>query len=756
MQLLSPILFALDAVSVLAAAWLAVRLLGGDKHGRLGLALSWGMLAVMLVVAAGLLLGALSGLGQPGFLVVHGLTLAVLALVRRSWLGHDRDALREFFRAGLRSLRVPGPEGWLLGLLVAAGTVTLVFACSASPVVFDALTYRLSRVGQWLQDGRIGLIATDDARLNYMPVAPDLMMAWLLTAQTDGFNVAAVAQTVGGWLALGATAGLARLMGLSRSSSLAAALLLLGLPNVAPQFTSAYTDLFTTGVLATAVYLWLAALRRGEGSWLGGAGAGLALGAKGTVVYFAPGLLLAVAWLAWRHRIGWPAWTKTLLGGLLAVAIFVMPWLLRNQRAYGGWAGPAGFVAWHHGDNPGWKGSVDKLKLNLTSALAQLCEPNSQPPWWRKAVRATGEAVIDHLPEQDAYAFDDLNRRANLKKIYAVDAPDADVASTGVLLPLLGLLAGLTALLGRRTAGSELVLAWAVALIGFVLFMHWRVQWNPYQFRFLVLAAPWLAVLVVWWLARLPRWPRVVAWTVLAATSAHGFGAAMLDTYQSGWPAYARPGQSFGYHVYDHWRAWASRLDQPDQPLRPALPMNLPLAAFYRQRPARPVEPAQLSALTATSAEDAAPSGTGWIIVPADLFMGREGKVMGRTRLHEGDAKNAFSLAAYRALRDGEQPVPLLYRNRLVETPAHRRHELLVRTWGAQPVRLELANTGGAICRFVLRSPAGRLENEVRPGMRLWLEISLPADALSPIVLEYPGSSPGEAVSARLEASLVP
>jgi len=755
-SLLQLLLFLLDAAAVTGAAWLLVRWLARDLRGVLERMLAWGLAGFMLVTGAGVLLGATGGLGQPGFLVVHGGLLGALAVGRRTHRNDDRLALRRLMQDLEWTFRAPGAEAWLARILLVLSVGFIVIALVSNPVVFDALTYRLSRVGHWLQEGRITVIATDDARLNYMPVVPDLVMAWLLTILPGGFKAAAVAQALGGILALGATVGLARLTGLGRCAALGAAGLLLGLANVAPQFTSAYTDLFTTGVLSAAFYLWLAALQRGEGSWLGGMGAGLALGAKGTVVYFAPGLLLAVGWLAWRHRAGRAAWTKALLGGGLAATVFVLPVLVRNAQAYGGVLGPEEFVTWHHGKTPGLRGSEEKLRLNLTASFAQLGEPNSQPPWWRAAVRSVGAAVIPHLPERDPYAFDDLNRRANLEKIYAVVAPDADVASTGVLLPVLALAATVAAWRRRQSADGALALVWAGAITAFVLFMHWRVQWHPYLFRFLVLVTPWLAVLVAWWLETLPRLPRVVVWTVVAATSVHGLGAALFDTYQSGWPAVTRPAQSVGFHLYQHWRNWSARLDHPAEPLRPALPMNLPLAAFYRQEPLRRVVPLRLSGLTAARAEEAVRTEGGWLIVPAAKFIGREGSVMGRTWLYEGDEQHAFSLAAYRALRDGERPSPLLYRNRLAGSEASPRLELLVRTWGSEPVQLELANPGGAACQFTLRTPLGKTTDVLPPGARRQLAVSLPADMVSLVTVDFSPSAAEGVAPATLEARLVP
>jgi len=754
-SLIQSMIFLLDALVVGWSAWQLVRWLAPDLRSLLERLLAWGLAKFALVAGAGVLLGATGGLGQPGFLLVHAAGLALLGAARRSHWREDFGQLGQLARDIGRVVRTPGAEAWLAGLLMVTAVVLVTLAFASHPVVYDALTYRLSRVGQWLLDGRITVIASDDARLNYMPVVPDLVMAWLLTITPAGFKAAAVAQACGGILALGATMGLARLTGLGRCAALGAAGLLLGLANVAPQFTSAYTDLFTTGVLAAALYLWLAALQRGEGSWLGGVGAGLALGAKGTVVYFAPGLVLAVGWLAWRHRTGRAAWTRTLLGGILAVVVFVLPLLVRNARAYGGVLGPEDFVVWHHGQTPNLRGSEEKLRLNLTTSFAQLCEPNSQPPWWRSATRAVGTAIIRQLPEQDSYAFDGLNRRANLEKIYAVAAPDADVSSTGVLLPGLGLVAVMVAWRRRKTPDGEQALVWAAAIAAFVLFMHWRVQWHPYLFRFVVLVTPWLAVLVAWWLGTLPRWLRVAAWTLAAAASVHGFGAALFDTYQSGWPAVTRPGQSVGFHLYQNWRDWSASLDRPAEPLRPALPMNLPLAAFYRQHSVRPVAPQRLSALATERASDAVRGGEGWLIVPAAKFIGREGAVMGRTWLYEGDEQHAFSLAAYRALGPGERPVPMLYRNRLTGTGPNLRRELLVRTWGGEPVQLELVNTGTSAANFTLGTPLGGTTGVLPAGARLRIEVPLPADIVSLITIDLPKPAAGAAAQAVLEVRLV-
>jgi hypothetical protein len=148
-------------------------------------------------------------------------------------------------------------------------------------------------------------------------------------------------------------------------------------------------------------------------------------------------------------------------------------------------------------------------------------------------------------------------------------------------------------------------------------------------------------------------------------------------------------------------------------------------------------------------------AGEGWLIVPAAKFIGREGAVMGRTWLYEGDEHHAFSLAAYRALGAGERPAPMLYRNRLTGTDTTLRRELLVRTWGGEPVQLDLINTGGSAANFTLGTPLGGTTGALPPGARLRIEVPLPTDRVSLITIDLPKPAAGAAAPALLEVRLV-
>ncbi len=640
--------FSLDGLLTISAAWLVQRALN-PAPGVLGQLLGWGLALLVLVTASGEVLSGLGALGAKGFLLAHAGVFLGLASWRRNYLSEDAAALGVLGRKFIDSLR---GDRLVAGLSVVLGLIYIGFGLLAAwgePVVYDALTYRLSRIGLWLQEGRITHFATDDARLNYMPVAPDLVMAWLAGAHRTGFAWVALAQTFGGGLLLVATAGLARCTGLGRAAALGAAGLLVGMANVVPQFTAAYTDLFTAGVFAAAFYLWLMSLQRGQGSLLGGAGVALALGSKGTLFYLAPSVLGWVVWCAWRYRLAGRAWLTTFSAGLLAALLLVVPGLMRNLETYGNIMGPAAARQQQHGPELSLADRSKKLRLNLHTTLAQLFEPNSQPLGWGECARSLAESLAAPLPTADQFSFDELDRRANVQKVLRLPAPDADVASVGVLSLSLALIGFCAALLQRRRQGADLVIGWSVGVGLFVLWLYALLQWHPYSFRFWVLVAPWLAVVAGWGLESLPRYARVAGWAVAALGASLTLWQSTAYAYQAGWPAVRQPERALSYTVYREVRAWTGALDSGEAPLRVALPVNQPLAAFLRTKENRRVELQALAQLPVT-AEAAVQHWSGWLVVPARHFAGREGRVEKRTWFFYGDENNFFSLAAYRRI----------------------------------------------------------------------------------------------------------
>jgi hypothetical protein len=722
-------IFAVDAALVAWTAWLGICAARLDRRGLLEATMGWLLLALFWIAASGTLLGLVGELGRSGFLIIHGAILAGW-LVRWGSGGRAAAASGRQLLADWRGLMAGGSgDGFIvagLGLLMLG---LALLATQAEPIVFDALTYRLSRVAAWLQDGWIRHYATDDPRLNYMPVAPDVVIAWLLGATHEGFRLAPLAQMGGGLLLLAATFGLARLIGLSRPAALGAVALVLGMANVAVQFTTIQSDLFTAGVFAASYCLWHRALLRGEGSWVAGAGVALAFGSKGTMFYLAPGAACWVGWLVWQRRSHWRALGPTAAGGTLAALVLIAPGCWRNCQSYGSAFGPRDAVVLHHGSFDSAGQLAEKMVRNVGTSAVQLFEPTAQPFWLQGVSRGAGEKLTRQLSaEADPYVFIGQSRRDQVERVMALTEPDADVVTCGLVGAAVFVAGWLLALAYRRRPDAAQVFVWGAGMVVYLLVQHALVQWHHWAFRFMVLAAPWAAVIGAWGLSRLPGKLRLGVWTVVVLSAADVFVTVQLRANQAAWQAWTRPERAASYYNYIHWRIWAAELDKPARPLRAAFPIDRPLAAFFRTATHRPVEFMQLSALSTPTAEAAADSA--WLVVPLEKFIGREGRVMGRTN-------PAFGLAAYRALEPGERPRPLLYRQEVTDLGASRRCELLVRTWGDAPLRLEMFNPASADCVVMVRTSTGSVRDTVPAGGSRLVAVPLPMEGLASVTLEF-------------------
>jgi hypothetical protein len=394
-------------------------------------------------------------------------------------------------------------------------------------------------------------------------------------------------------------------------------------------------------------------------------------------------------------------------------------------------------VVLHHGEFASAVHYADKLGWNLATSAVQLLEPTAQPLWLQGPARSVGEKLTALMPAAaDPYVFIGQSRRAQLERVMQLAEPDADVVTCGLVGAVLffgGLLAAAWRV--RRDPVATQVFVWGAGVVGYLLVQHALVQWHHWAFRFMILAAPWAAVVGAWGLGRLPGKFRAAGWVLLVVSSVEVFAQVQVRTGQAAWQALTRPDRSASHFIYGHWRAWAGQLDQPAQPLRLALPIDKALASFYRLAPSRPVVLERLSALDAVTAEAAVGTAPGWLVLPLEHFMGREGRVMGRTGL--------FEVAAFRKLLPGELPRPLLYRNRILEVDGQPRRELLLRTWADVPVGLELFNPGSVERRFALRTPTGGSAGVLPAGAHVVVAVPVPADVLALVTIDFSRSLPG-------------
>lgn len=599
---------------------------------------------VTLVAGSGVLLGYAGFFSGMGFFVTHVTALIGILLWKRSsaadlWL----EAKELLFSIG-RSLKADVAVRWMVFAISVFLVATGFLALMSEPGIYDSLSYRLSRIAHWMQEGEIGFIITNDPRQNYMPVVPDIMMAWFLGVSPVGYSGTALAQWFGGGMMLLAIVGLGRHLSLGRAASLGAAVIALGMANVSVQFTTTQTDLFTSGVAASAFYLFVISIKRGAGSVVAGLGAGLALGAKGTLYYLLPSILIWAVWYGARHRLQLGGWARTAFPAFIAVLIFVIPGVVRNLSHYGGCFGPATFVSMHHQGGPAAQLPY-KLGINLYSSLIQSFDAPAQPLGLRSFCVGWGRKLAEKMPTSDQFMFLNMSRRGHLLSILGLSSPDADCVSMGLLsLFLFALVLGRIAL--ARVVAEERVMCCGIVL--FIVFYHVMQQWHGYGFRYFVLIAPWMCVLIACFVSSLPRVWRICVWCLVGFSSITVSWNMLSLTQNAGWRVAISPDTSAKTYAYRQWRAWLSELEPKGDTIYVALPFNRELAPFYR-RQGQNVRLVRVEEFAGLSARDAVKKLDGdWLIVSPLQFVGNEEGVVRKTWLFSGEAGHLYSLVAYR------------------------------------------------------------------------------------------------------------
>jgi len=206
---------------------------------------------------------------------------------------------------------------------------------------YDALSYHIPTVAEWIRSGRLVNSPVNVCCTGY-PANGELFFTWvgLLTGNdtwVDGVQI--------GFAALGAvaTVGIGRLVGLGRNAAILAGSLFAVTPIVLAQSSVPYTDVIVAGLLLTSTYFllaWLAAAsdqRRATLLVLAGVAAGIAVGTKLTALPVAATMAGVVAVhahrLAPRRRV--PAtiiWGGLFVGCVVALGGY---WYLRDVIAYG-------------------------------------------------------------------------------------------------------------------------------------------------------------------------------------------------------------------------------------------------------------------------------------------------------------------------------------------------------------------------------------------------------------------------------------
>jgi hypothetical protein len=212
------------------------------------------------------------------------------------------------------------------------------------PVVdYDGFSYHLVFVDVWLQHDALVQVPQRPWTAGY-PAATELLTTWMAAfTRTDALTGFTALLPIP--LAIAATTGLARTLGVSPRFALLAGLLLGMTPALVAQAGTTYVDTASAAVVITTWWIGLRVVR-GERDWasalLLGVAGGLALGSKGTnVLLVAPVLVAAgLAFIVAAVR-GRPGSRRLVhLAGYLAllclpVLVLGASWYLKNVAVYG-------------------------------------------------------------------------------------------------------------------------------------------------------------------------------------------------------------------------------------------------------------------------------------------------------------------------------------------------------------------------------------------------------------------------------------
>jgi hypothetical protein len=191
--------------------------------------------------------------------------------------------------------------GWwrVVAVAVCLPAATRLLRALVSPsLAWDALTYHLPRAVEWIQSGTAVALPGPDAAAYYRyfpPVGEILLAAAMMITRSDALLAGAGAwQWLGVWVGVVA---LARTVGASRQSALAAAAVVATVPAVAGFVGASYVDNAALAMFLAALTFAARTVRgwRLTDATLTGLALGLLLGTKGSAV---PIAACVVAWLS--------------------------------------------------------------------------------------------------------------------------------------------------------------------------------------------------------------------------------------------------------------------------------------------------------------------------------------------------------------------------------------------------------------------------------------------------------------------------
>ena len=256
-----------------------------------------------------------------------GLIVAIVLNVvgRKGTFRLDLPDIRTFFVV----------EKILLGFMAAEALLLGALAVYVPPGTWDAMTYHMSRVAHWIQNGTVAFYPTGIQRqLLINPFAEYWVAHFQILSGADYF--ANAVQWLGMLGSIVAISLIARALGAGRLGQILSAFFVLTLPNAIIEATSTQTDFVATLWTVTALYFMLKNIQqlRAENFWAMGAAAFLAFYTKGSVMFILLPFLCWSSTLMARRNV---APLKVAGHAALGLAVFLVAigiLFLKNDLAF--------------------------------------------------------------------------------------------------------------------------------------------------------------------------------------------------------------------------------------------------------------------------------------------------------------------------------------------------------------------------------------------------------------------------------------
>jgi hypothetical protein len=422
------------------------------------------------------------------------------------------------------------------------------------------------------------------------------------------------------------------------------------MPSLFVQLMTSQTDLLTAGFLTAGLYFLLRSLESGSfvlPAWLG---VSLAIGTKGTVFYWGPGLLAMGLAAVRLYRPPARLLARHAALGTLCLAALAAPRYAENLLRFGNPFAPPDAVALVQGRVE--LGAVpEKAALNGYSYFIELLEPASNPRYLSPLLRPLWQELISRLPDTDAHAVAVYPRKPYIGSFSEQPLKTADTLSWGALACLLAV-AGAARAAVRRARGADRSSALVLALVaGAVLFFACFSAiflWWPVNFRQFALVAPAVALAAAFAVDGLAPGPRRIAVAAIALHAGLIATEVGLHTFNAGWWALRPPVNLVPYyaqHLAE--RRIVGELLPAGATVGVALPYNAVLAGFFRSgKPLRIrfLDESRLAG-SATAEEVLRAAGLDALVTLPETLGGRIGTATRRLVVPNGDW--SLALAVY-------------------------------------------------------------------------------------------------------------